>query len=170
MSKTGANGAGKPRGRPRGPTGPTVTGGSRDARRVAAVLLEVLAGHRTPMDAAGALGVSLPRYYALESRAVAGLVLACESRARGRRPSLDREVARLRAEVERLERASARSQALLRLSQRVVGVAAPATAPAGKAAGGKRRVRRPVARALKAARKLSSDASLPEEPASAKSE
>jgi hypothetical protein len=167
MNKASANGGGKPRGRPRGPTGPTVTGGSRDARRVAAVILEVLAGQRTPIDAAGALGVSLPRYYALECRALEGLVLACETRARGRRPSLEREVTALRADVERLERQSARSQALLRLSQRVVGVTAPA--PAGKATG-KRRVRRPVARALKAASKLQSDASLPEEPTGAKSE
>ena len=166
MSKAGSNGKTRPRGRPRGPTGPTVSGGSRDARRVAAVILEVLAGQRTPMDAAGVLGVSQPRYYALESRALEGLVMACESRARGRRPSLEREVARLRSEVERLQRASARSQALLRLSQRVVGVAPPAP---GKA-DGKRRPRRPVARALKAASKLAAAASLPDEAAGAKSE
>lgn len=167
MSKAGPNGGGRPRGRPRGPTGPTVNGGSRDARRVAAVVLEVLAGQRTPMDAASALGVSQPRYYAIESRALEGLVLACEPRARGRRPSLEREAARLRSEVERLQRSSARSQALLRLSQRVVGVAPPAAT--GKA-DGKRRPRRPVARALKAARKLNAAASLPDEAAGAKSE
>lgn len=166
MSKAGPNGGTRPPGRPRGPTGPTVTGGSRDARRVAAVILEVLAGQRTPMDAASVLGISQPRYYALESRALEGLVMACESRARGRRPSLEREAVRLRSEVERLQRASARSQALLRLSQRVVGVAPPA---AGKA-DGKRRPRRPVARALKAASKLKTAASLPEEAAGANSE
>src|SRR6266446_3622667 len=44
------------------------------AKRMAAAILEVLAGARTPLDAATALAVSLPRYYQLESRALEGLV------------------------------------------------------------------------------------------------
>lgn len=43
-----------------------------DARRRAAAVLEVLAGARTPTQAAEALGVSLPRYYLLEQRAIGG--------------------------------------------------------------------------------------------------
>lgn len=164
MSKPAATSTpSKRRGRAPGPTGPTVHGGSRDARRLTAVILEVLAGGRTPAEAATALGVSVPRYYALESRALQGLVAACEPRARGRQRSPERELAALRVEVERLQRQSARAQALLRLSQRAVGVAAPADKPA-RAAAGKRRVRKPVARALKAASKLrTTDENLPTE-------
>src|SRR5438270_790739 len=43
---------------------------SREAQRAAALILEVLAGGRTPTQAAEALSVSLPRYYQLETRAV----------------------------------------------------------------------------------------------------
>jgi len=50
---------------------------SQEARRTAAAILEVLAGMRTPSEAAQALSVSVPRYYALEQRAVASLVLWC---------------------------------------------------------------------------------------------
>jgi len=39
--------------------GPDVKGGSQDARKVAAAVLEVLAGGLTPTDAAVALGVSV---------------------------------------------------------------------------------------------------------------
>jgi hypothetical protein len=58
--------------------------GSRDANRVAAAILEVLAGVRTPTDAAQALVVSVPRYYQLEQRALEGLIAACEPRRLGR--------------------------------------------------------------------------------------
>src|SRR4051794_22583 len=57
---------------------------SPEARRVAAAILEVLAGVQTPGEAATGLGISLPRYYQLEMRAVAGLVVACEDRRRRR--------------------------------------------------------------------------------------
>ena len=43
---------------------------SRQAKQVAASIFEVLAGARTPQQAAEALAVSLPRYYQLESRAL----------------------------------------------------------------------------------------------------
>lgn len=154
MSKAKSEGASPTkRGRRPGPAGPTVVGGSRDARRLAAVLLEVLAGLRTPADAAANAGVSLPRFYALESRALGGLIAACEPRPRGRRASPERETAKLRAEVKRLERLSARSQALLRLSQRTIGVAPPAKPDRGKG----KRPRRPVARGLHVAARLRSE-------------
>lgn len=163
MSKPSNSESKKPgRGRRPGPTGPTLLGGSREARRLAAVILEVLAGHRTPADAASCLSVSVPRYYQLELRALEGLLSGCEPRARGRRVSPEREVEKLRAEVERLERASARSQALLRLSQRAIGVAAAPSKKKAKAKG--KRTRRPVARGLKAAKKLAAETpSVPEE-------
>jgi hypothetical protein len=130
----------------------SVEGRSQEARQVAAAILEVLAGVRTPTDAAGALGVSLPRYYALEVRALEGLLQACERRPRGPRRSPDREIRTLRREVERLGREAARAQALLRAAQRAVGLrsldASKAKAdPSGK----KTRKRRPTARALRAA-------------------
>ncbi len=124
---------------------------SREARQIAAALLEVLAGARTPTDAASALGVSLPRYYALEARALEGFLKACERRARGPRRSPERELSRLRREGERLERDVARYQALLRASQRAVGLRSPEPIPPKREGSGKRRrKRRPVARALRA--------------------
>src|SRR5215831_6469929 len=71
---------------------------SRDARKVAAVILEVLAGIRTPAQAAAALGVGVPRYYHLEGRAVRGLVEGCEPRPRGRGRGDAWELKKLRRE------------------------------------------------------------------------
>lgn len=132
--------------------GPQVDGGSSDARRTAAAILDVLGGVRTPSDAAVAVGVSLPRYYALESRAIEGLVKACEARPKGRVASPDKELHVLRREVEQLRRECERKQALVRAAQRTVGLALPEP----KGAKGKRR-RKPVVRALKAAEVLRSD-------------
>ncbi|QVL31033.1 hypothetical protein KIH39_19585 [Telmatocola sphagniphila] len=50
------------------------------AKRLASVILEVLAGARTPTDAATAVGISLPNYYQVETRALQGLLKACEPR------------------------------------------------------------------------------------------
>ena len=80
------------------------SGASREAKRLAAVLLDVLAGARTPPQATETLGVSLPRYYQLEDRALAGFVLACETRPRGRQASAATDVQRLTKENERLKR------------------------------------------------------------------
>jgi len=126
-------------------TGPRIDGGSPGARQWAATILQVLAGEWTPGQGAEALGVGLPRYYAVESRAMAGLVAACEPR-RGRQGRhSEKEVADLRKSVVRLERECARKQALLRTSQRTAGIQAPA--PKIKP----RRRRRPTVRALKMA-------------------
>jgi len=117
---------------------------------MAAAILEVLAGVRTPTDAAGAVGVSLPRYYALETRALEGLLKACERRPRGRVRDQERECAKLRREVGRLEREAARAQALLRAAQRAVGLRSlEASKPKAEALGKRRRKRRPTARALR---------------------
>src|SRR5882757_3815814 len=124
----------------------------RDAQRQAAVILEVLAGARTPTQAATALNVSVPRYYQLETRALRGLVEACEARPRGRAPSADKELASLRREQERLQRELTRQQSLVRVTQRHIGLAPPVS-PA-KPAPGKKRRRRAVVRALTAARQL----------------
>jgi hypothetical protein len=123
---------------------------SREAQRQAAAILEVLAGARTPTQAAEALGVSVPRYYQLEGRALQGLVSACEPRSQGRGSSPARELALLRRQHDRLQRELVRQQTLLRMAQRSIGLAPP---PAVKK-GSKKRVRRPVVRALGAATQL----------------
>jgi len=125
---------------------------SREARRVAAMVLEVLAGARTPTEAAQALELSVPRYYQLETRAVHGLLAACEAAPKGRVPSLDHELAALRRDKERLQRDVLRQQALVRAAQRTVGLPPP---PAFKNAGKKTRRRR-LARALNLAGRLHS--------------
>jgi hypothetical protein len=127
---------------------------SREAKRQAAGILEVLAGLRTPAQAAAALQVSQARYYLLEQRALEGMLKACEPRPKGRQRSAS-DLPRLRAENARLQREVARQQALVRLAQRSVGLAPPAPAPAKP--GKKSRKRRPVARALSVASRLQQD-------------
>jgi hypothetical protein len=125
---------------------------SKEAKQRAAAILEVLAGGRTPAQAAQALGLSLGRYYMLEDTALAGLVAACELQPRGQRPDSARRLASLERECQRWQRQCARQQALVRAAQRTVGLAAPPP-PAAKDKGKKRR-RRPVVRALAAAERL----------------
>jgi hypothetical protein len=127
---------------------------TRDGRRVAAAVLEVLAGMRTPGEAALALGVSVPRYYQVESRALRGFVEACEPRPRGRGPSLAKELTVLRQENQRLQRDMMRQQALVRAAQRSVGLTPPAPLPPAKS--GKKPRKRRVARALSVATRLRS--------------
>jgi hypothetical protein len=155
--------------RSRGPRFKAQAAVSRDAQRVAAAILEVLAGVRTPTEAAAAVGLSVPRYYLWEQRALEGLVRACESRPKGQVMSQRHQIAVLEKDVARLRQDCARQQALVRASQRTIGLAAcgqpaakPAAKPSGKAAaktgqavaGKAKRKRRPVARALIAATAL----------------
>jgi hypothetical protein len=125
---------------------------SREARRLAAAILEVLAGARTPTEAASALSLSLPRYYQVEQQALRGLVTACEPRPKGRQVSPAKEAAALQQENARLRREVGRQQALVRAGQRVIGLAAPAAAPTKP--GGKKPRRRRLARALSVAARL----------------
>jgi hypothetical protein len=127
---------------------------SAEARRQAAAILEVLAGVRTPAEVAQQLAISLTRYYIIASRALQGLIAACEPRPRGRARSPGGELAALRQECEQLRRQAARPQALLRVTERTLGLAGAAAAPAAKAGEAnpkKRRQRKPKARALPAA-------------------
>ncbi len=126
---------------------------SREAKQRAAAILEVLAGARTPTQAAQALGIALSRYYLLEDRALAALVSACELQPRGPRHDGARRVASLERECERWQRECARQQALVRAAQRSIGLSAPPPPSALKDKGKKRR-RRPTVRALAAANRL----------------
>ena len=141
-----ADGARRPRN-----SGPLAPDASKEAKRLAAVILEVLAGVRQPPQAAEVLQLSLPRYYQVELRALRGLLTACEPRPRGRRPEAARELTALRQQNARLQRELARQQALLRLAQRAVGVA-PAAPPPKASRKKKRRQRQ--ARALTVAARL----------------
>ena len=148
VSATGAAANHRRRGMP-------VPKGGRVASQVAACVLEVLAGVRTPAEAAGELSVSLPRYYQLEQRALQGLVQGCAPPPRGRVASAAREAARLQRDNERLTRECQRQQALVRLARQAAGLANPAAkAGKGSEAGGKKRRPRRSARGHEAARRL----------------
>jgi hypothetical protein len=114
--------------------------------------------------------VSLPRYYAVELRALQALVAACEPRPKGRVRSPASVLAALQRECAQLRRECTRQQALTRAAQRTIGLT-PTVAPSKSPAGGKkRRPRKPTARALKAARLLqeetpATDIALSESPA-----
>jgi hypothetical protein len=136
--------------------GPAVDGGSRDARRLAAAILEVLGGARLPSDAAGALGISLPRYYLLETRALNGLIEACEPKPLGRVRSPEGELAIAQKDLARLRKENARLSALVRVAQRTIGLSAPPP-PRPSADGKKRRKRKPSVRALRAVEHLKKD-------------
>ena len=130
--------------------------GSANARRLAAAILEVLGGARLPSDAATALGISIPRYYQLESRALNGLLQACEPRPKGRVRSMETELVAAQRQIAVLQRECSRQQALVRLAQRTVGLTAaqpPKPGPKG------RKRRKPTVRALKAAGVINSQTS-----------
>lgn len=127
-------------------------GTSVPARRSAAAVLEVLAGLRTPAQAARDLSLSLPSYYKLESRALSGLVQGCDKPLWVRRSSADQQLARLQKQCRRLEQDLHRYQALARVAQKAAGLA-PAERPTKPDAKG-RRQRRPSVRAVKAVRSL----------------
>lgn len=126
---------------------------------MAAVILDVLAGSRTPQQAAESLSLSLPRYYQLEARAIGGLVAACEARPRGRQSDAAVELTRTKKEMERLTRELSRYQSLARLTQRTVGLTAPPvpTKPS-------KRKRKPVVRALRRAAELRAEPPAAESP------
>lgn len=132
--------------------------GSPEARRLAAAILEVLAGLRGPAEAARTLGISLARYYQVERRALDGLLAGCEPRRRCRGQRGPGELAALRLECARLRRECARQQALVRAAHCTVGLTppppAPAAAPETPKGDRKRRTRRPRARALRMAAQL----------------
>jgi hypothetical protein len=145
----------------------SVRGGTSEANRLAVVILEVLAGQRTPTEAAALLEVSLPRYYQLETRAVEGLVAALEPRPLGKQPSLQTRIDKLQKQLDEAQRQTARQQALLRAAQRSLGLKPPAAdnAKMAEKASPRRRKRRPTVRALKAADALKKNLrSLPSQP------
>lgn len=121
------------------------------AKQLAAAILEVLAGARTPTEAATSLNLSVPRYYQLENQALRGLLEACEPKAVHRGRKAKTEVETLRKENRRLQTELTRHQALARAAHRTIGLSPPA--PVVNKNGKKPRKRR-VARALSVAERL----------------
>jgi hypothetical protein len=109
---------------PRRASGPKTLEGTPEAKRQAAVVLEVLSGLRGPSEGSEAMGVSLNRYYQLETRALQGLIAALEPRPKGRQRRPEDEIGKLRHDNERLTRELARAQALVRAAQRSIGLPA----------------------------------------------
>jgi len=149
----------------RSPSSTAPPTGSPVATKTAAVILEVLSGVRDTGAASEALAVSLSRYYVLEARAIQGLVTALEPRPKGKQQSPEVALRESRQEVERLTREVARTQALLRVSQRTLGVK-PVRGPEKRSKLGTssstskiRRRRRTVRRAAQAIARLRSTAS-----------
>ncbi len=121
--------------------------GDEGAKQSAAVILEVLAGLRTPSEASTVLGVTTMRYYVLERRALEGMVAALQPRPKGKRRRPENELQQMRREQERLQREVGRLQALVRAAQRSMKLPPPPSRE--KRRGEARRARRPQVRAEK---------------------
>ena len=153
---------GRPKGAAKPPPVPPEAAASPQARRIATVLLEVLAGLRSTSDAARTLEVTPVRYYAIETRAIGGLIAACEPRPSGIQPEVRdaHELTRLREQMRRQGQELNQVRSVLRTTQRQLGVAtAPEPPPNGMPGklgkpgkdgkpATKRKVRRPTVRAL----------------------
>jgi hypothetical protein len=90
---------------------------------------------------------------------LSGLVAALAPRPKGKQPSLENRVKQLEKELVAAQRACARQEALVRVTQRSLGLAAlakPQPVPAKN--GTRRKSRQPMVRALKAAQNLRSQA------------
>ncbi len=153
---------GRPKRPPKPPPTPAEQAASSQARRTATVLLEVLAGLRSTGAAARELGVTPMRYYAIETRAVGGLIAACEPRPCGIQPEQREahELTRLHEQVRRQAQELNQVRSVLRTTQRQLGVATPATLPPKPGKPGKdgkptkHKGRRPTVRALTMVRRL----------------
>jgi hypothetical protein len=144
-------------------------GQNGEAKRRAAIVLEVLAGMRTPSEAASVLGLSVSYYYLLEHKALQGLLDGCQpqpKRARG--PGLERQLASLRKELDKCRRECLRQASLVRATERAMGLpavakpAGPSKANSGKEGKKTKRRRRPTIRAMRAAKTLRENSSLDE--------
>jgi hypothetical protein len=153
----GSNGDKQPRARRARNQMPLAAENSKEAKRWAVAILEVLGGVLTPQQASTSLGMSLPRYYQMEARALQALLGACETKPRGRQPDPRKEITQLQRENERLQRELNRQQSLVRMA-RSIGLPPVPPTPPNKANGKKSRKRKPVRRALTLAARLAREA------------
>jgi len=123
-----------------------------ESKRQAAVVLEVLAGVRAPEEAADALGISVPTFYHLETRALRGLVHGCTPEPPGRKMALEKRLRELELEKRKLEQQLQRHRALLRSTQRAGDMLVEPPKGTKKSASPSRtkRARKPRVRALRA--------------------
>jgi hypothetical protein len=119
--------------------------GSEEAKQKAALILEVLAGLRSTVQAGEAMGVSLNRYYQLEARGLSGLIQALEPRPRGKQRGPEDEIRELRTENDRLTREVTRLTSLVRVARKSLGITVTAREKKKAAA----RKRRPTHRGKK---------------------
>lgn len=130
--------------------------GSEEAKRQAAVVLEVMSGVRSAQEGAEVLGISSMRYYVLEERALQGMVKALEPRPKGRRERSPEDTLQLvEKERERLKREVGRLQTLLRMVRKSVHLQEPRwnAVGAGTKASGKK-ARKPARRVEKILERL----------------
>ena len=149
-------------------------GQNGEAKRRAAIVLEVLAGMRTPREAAAALGLSVSCYYLLERKALQGLLDGCQPQPKGGPgPGLERQLAQLQKQLDKSRQECLRQASLVRATERAMGLpavakrVAPSKANSGKK-GKKTKRRRPTIRAMRAAKALREDSSLEETPTEVK--
>ena len=102
-------------------TGASTLKGGRKSRQQVAVILEALSGESGVTEASEKLGISLSRYYQLETKALEGMLAALEPRGKGPQRTPEREIKALVAEKKALEKELRRHQTLLRAAHRTVG-------------------------------------------------
>jgi hypothetical protein len=105
-------------------SGPETLKAGSHARKAVAAILEALSGESSTSEAAALLGISLSRYYQLETRALQGMLTAMEPRKRGKQKTPDGEIRALKAQKREVERELRRHQSLLRAANRSLGLAA----------------------------------------------
>ena len=122
--------------------GPKGLDGSREAKKIAVVLLEVLSGVRTTTEATEALQITQARYYQLESRALQGFISSLEPKPRGRIRTPEAELNEMKQKNARLQQELQRHKALVRAAQRSIGLPSLSRARAKDEKNGKRRRKR----------------------------
>ena len=142
-------------------------GQNGETNRRAAIVLEVLAGIRTPFEAAAALGLSVNYYYVLERKALQGLLAARQPQPKGPPgPGLERQLARLQKELDKCRQECLRQASLVRATERAIGL--PAVSKPGRPSKNNKENegkqpklrRRPTVRAMRAAKTLRNNSSL----------
>ncbi len=99
------------------------------------------------------MGVALPRYYVLETRALQALIKAMEPLPRGPGRNPDAEIAALQTALARQKQELVRSQSLQRAMRSAIGITVAQPKDA-RPEPGKRKPKRPSVRALKAVKVL----------------
>jgi hypothetical protein len=136
--------------------------GSEEAKRQAAVVLEVMSGSRGAQEGADVLGISAIRYYTLENRALQGMVKALEPRPKGRRMRSPEDAMRqVEKEREQYKREVGRLQTLLRMVRKSVHLQEPRLVRGVESKEKGKKVRKPLKRVEKLIERLKPAESAP---------